>query len=42
MTENLQLKGLKFAVNAVAPKQQFLQEGFIAEYAEILDFFTTD
>ncbi len=42
MTEILQLKGLKFAANAATQKQQFLQEGFIAEYAEILGFITTD
>jgi len=34
--------GLKFAVNAAAQKQQFLQEGFIAEHAEVLGFIRTN
>ncbi len=42
LTKNLQLMGLKFAVNAAAQKQQFLLEGYIAEYAEVLGFITTD
>ncbi len=42
LTKILQLMGLKFAVNAAAQKQQFLQEGYIAEYAEVLGFITTD
>ncbi len=42
MTEILQLMELKFAVTVAVRKQQFLQEGFIAEHAEVLGFFTTD
>ncbi len=42
MTEILQLMGLKFAVNVAVQKQQFLQEGYIAEHAEILGFIITD
>ncbi len=42
LTKNLQLMGLKFAVNAAPQKQQFLQEGYVAEYAEVSGFITTD
>jgi len=42
ITEILQLMGLKFAVTAAAYKQQLLQEGFIAEHAEVLGFIRTD
>ena len=42
MTKILQLKGLKFAVNAAVQKQQLFQEGYIAEYAEVLGFISTD
>jgi hypothetical protein len=42
MTEILQLMELKFAVTVAVQKQQFLQEGFIAEYAEVLGFIITD
>jgi len=41
-TEILQLRGLKFAVTVVVQKQQFFLVGYIAEYAEVLGFITTD
>lgn len=34
---NSYMMGLKFAVNVVVEKPQFLPEGFIAERVEVLD-----
>jgi len=42
MAEILQLMELKFAVTVAVQKQQFLKMGYIAEYAEVLGFISTD
>ena len=42
MTEILQLMELKFAVTVAVQQQQLFQVGYIAEYAEVLGFITTD
>ena len=42
MAEILQLMGLKFVVTVAVQKQQFFRGGYIAEYAEVLGFISTD